>query len=120
ANSVVVEPQHHRASALMLAAIAAAPGVVDAAAHAREDELLGEAADRALRVLGPKVLPDLVSRIAPPPGGKRFSPDVRAALIEASAAIAHAPCSSSVVASLIEALRSAALENDRRITTSAL
>jgi hypothetical protein len=120
ANSATVEPQHHRASALLLAAIAAAPGVVDAAAHALEDELLGEAADRALRVLGPKVLPDLVARIAPEPGAKKFSPYVRAALIEASASVAHTSCPPESLTALADALRAAALENDRHVTTTAL
>lgn len=120
ANSVSVEPPHHRGSALLLAAIAAAPGVVDAAAHALEDELLGDAATQALRVLGPKVLPDLIRRIAPTAGSAVFSVDVRAALIEASAAIAHGPCPPDVLRLLVEALRSATLENDRRVTPSAL
>ncbi len=120
ATSEHIEPQHHRASALLLAAIAAAPGIVDAAAIALEDELLGEAADRALRLLGPKVLPDLVARIAPSAEAKKFSADVRAALIEAAAAVAHAPSPPECLSALVDALRAAALENERRLTTSAL
>ena len=71
-------------------------------------------------LLGPKVLPDLVARIAPEPGAKKFSPAVRAAFIEASAAVAHAPCPAESLTALVGALRVAVLENDRRVTTSAL
>lgn len=120
ASSAAVESQH-RGHALLLAAIAEAPGVVDAAAHALEDELLSELADRALRVLGPKALPELIACIAPPQGAPKFSPDVRAALIEAAAAIAHSPdAPESSATALADALRSAAEEGDRRVTTSAL
>lgn len=120
ATSDRIESQHHRACALLLAAMAAAPGIVDAAAFALEDELLGPAAGRALRLLGPKVLPDLVSRILPPAGANKFSSDVRAALIEAAAAVAHAPGASESLPALVEALRAAALEDHRRVTSSAL
>lgn len=113
-------PQVHRGHALLLAAIAGAPGIVDAAAFALEDELLGEVADRALRLLGPRVLPDLIARIAPAPGMPAFSPQVRAALIEASVSLAHAPCPPEWVTALLAALRTAALERERRITTSSL
>jgi HEAT repeat protein len=120
ATSDRVEPLHHRASALLLAAITAASGVVEAAAFALEDELLSEAADRALRLLGPKVLPDLVERITPPAGAKKFSSDVRAALIDAAAAVAFAPGAQESLGDLVDALRAAALEDDRRVTASAL
>lgn len=113
-------PQVHRGHALLLASIVGAPGVVDAAAHALEDELLGEIADLALRMLGSNVLPDLIARIAPAPGLAAFSSDVRAALIEASVSLAHAPCPPECINALLAALRTAALENERRITTSAL
>ncbi len=114
------EPQHYRASALLLAAIVAAPGIVDAAAIALEDELLGQAADRALRLLGSKVLPELVAAIVRLPGATKYSADVRASFIEAAAAVAHAPCPPEHLAALVDALRVVALENDRRVTTSAL
>lgn len=113
-------PQVHRGHAVLLAAIAGAPGIVDAAAHALEDELLGEVADRALRLLGPKVLPDLIARIAAAPSATAYSPYARAALIEASVSLAHAPCPPECIVALLAALRTAALENERRITTSAL
>lgn len=119
AGAVSTEPQH-RGSALLLAAIAGAPGIIDVTARALEDELLVEAADRALRLLGPKVLPDLIAAIAPAAGTPPFSSDVRAALIEAAAALAHAPCHAENLAALLDALRIAVVENDRRLTTSAL
>jgi hypothetical protein len=121
ASTVGVSLQHHRVAALLLAAISEAPGVVDAAAQALEDARVSEAADRALRMLGPKVLLELVERIAPRPGASTYSSDVRAALIDASAAIAQsssAPASST--ASLLDALRSVVHENDGRVTASAL
>jgi len=114
-------PQVHRGHALLLAAIVGAPGVVDAAADALEDELLGEVADLALRFLGSKVLPDLIARIAPAPGTTPFSAHVRAALIEASVSLAHAPsCPPECITALRAALRTAALEHERRITASSL
>ncbi len=120
AATMNLEPQIHRGHALVLAAIASAKGVVDLAAGVLEDELLGEAADRALRLLGPKVLPDLIARIAPAEGLERHSAHVRASLIDAASALALAPCSPETLSALLEALRPAAKENERRVTTSAL
>ncbi len=119
--TATTDPQHQRATALFLAATAGAPGVVDAAAFALEDEAFYESADRALRVLGPKAWPELATRIAPLPQTHRFSPEVRAALIEAATVITHAPSvTESSTALLLDALRSAAKEEDRHLTTSAL
>lgn len=115
-----VDPQHHRGHALVLAAIASAKGVVELAAEVLEDELLGEAAERALRLMGSTVLPDLTARIAPADGLRRYSSNVRASLIDASSALVVAPCPPETLAALLDAFRQAARENDRRVTTSAL
>lgn len=120
ANGGLNVPQIHRGHALLLASILGAPGVVEVAAHALEDELLGDVADLALRMLGSNVLPDIIARIARAPGVDAFSLTGRVALIEASAAFAHARCPPEYVTALLAALRTAALENERRITTSAL
>lgn len=119
-TSVGVEAEHHRGSALLLAAIAAAPGIVDVAAHALEDELLGEVAERALRLLGPKVLPDLVARIAPAQDGSNVSPEARAAFVDAATSLVQAAGQPAGLSALLSALRAAVVENERRVTTSAL
>ena len=113
-------PTHHRAMALLLAAVARAPGVVDAAALALAEETFTEQAERALFLLGPAALPGLVARIAPEKGTEPLGADVRAALIEVAASIALAPGAPERPTALLEALRKAALEDERRVATSAL
>lgn len=117
------ESQHHRATALLLAAIARAPGVVDVAARALADDTFTEHAERALFLLGPAALPGLVARI----GGdcscyqtERCSADVRAALVEVAASIALAPGAPEKPTELLEALRKAAIDDERRVAASAL
>ncbi|MDC0741455.1 HEAT repeat domain-containing protein [Polyangium mundeleinium] len=114
------DPPHHRAMALLLAAVARAPGVVDAAAAALAEETFTEQAERALFLLGPAALPGLVARIAPEQGTTPLTADVRAALIEVAASIALAPGAPERPTALLEALRKAALDDERRVATSAL
>ncbi|MDI3288923.1 HEAT repeat domain-containing protein [Polyangium sp. 15x6] len=112
------DPPHHRAMALLLAAVARAPGVVEAAVRALAEETFTEQAERALMLLGPAALEGLVVQFAssnsPLPG------DVRAALIEVAAAIALSPGAPARPYTLLAALRKVALEDERRVATSAL
>jgi HEAT repeat protein len=118
------ETPHHRATALLLAAVARAKGVVDAAVQALSEETFTEQAERALLLLGPAALPGLVARIAPDPGPdapELVTADVRATLIEVAASIALSPSSSIEKPEvLLEALRLSAQEEERRTATSAL
>jgi len=113
------EPQHHRATALILAAVARAPDVVEAAVQALADETFTEHAERALFLLGPAALPGLVARIAPAAEAP-LPVDVRAALIEVAASIALAPGAPEPPAMLLDALRAATSDDERRVATSAL
>jgi HEAT repeat protein len=117
------EDPHHRAMALLLAAVARAPGVVDAAVKGLSEETFTEQAEHALLLLGPAALPGLVARIAPSPGPAAppaVSADVRAALIDVAASIALAPNMGQRPLTLLTALRAAAAESERRVATSAL
>jgi HEAT repeat protein len=117
------EDPHHRAMALLLAAVARAHGVVDAAVKGLSEETFTEQAERALLLLGPAALPGLVARIAPdrrPDAPPAVSADVRAALIDVAASIALAPSMGQRPAVLLAALRAAARESERRVATSAL
>jgi HEAT repeat protein len=67
-----------RAVALQLAAMAGAPGVVDAAVAALGEDLLAEPARRALAALGPAALPAMFERLA----GVAVPPEARAALVD--------------------------------------
>ncbi len=126
------ETPAQRASALTIAAIANAKGVVDVAADGLADDTFMEHAERALFLLGPRALPGLIGRIvrspseqtapgqAPPGQPDTLSGDVRAALIEVAASIALSKQAETDAAPLLEALRKATQDEERRVATSAL
>jgi hypothetical protein len=61
------DPEHLRASALVVAALVAAPGAIEAAIEALGEQALATSAQRALSTLGAAALPALIQRIAPSP-----------------------------------------------------
>ena len=67
-----------RAVALRLAAMAGAPGVVDAAVVALAEDLLAEPAQQALAALGAAALPAMFARLA----DAAIPPEARAALVD--------------------------------------
>lgn len=139
ASSDAGEPDHLRASALVLAALVAAPGCIQAAIKALTELPLAPAAQRALTRLGKAALPALIEQIAPPPApaprGDEAAeapalPDelaltqLRATAIDVAVAIVaeHRTSSRPQLPALLTALRAAAASRDREkdVVTSAL
>jgi HEAT repeat protein len=120
------EPDAQRHMALILGAMAQAPGSVDAAVEALAEETLAEPAERALMLLGEQALKKLIVLIQAPVESPAIEPDVRAALIEIASNIALAaqeePQSEEQRSwpGLLAAFRTAARDSDRRVATSAL
>lgn len=99
-----------RATALVLAAAARAPGVVDAAVDALGEDALIEAGRRALVTLGAKALPEIVARI------ERDAPaEARAALIDVVAALVRAGGEEGSDAAAVEAEQAALLALRRAV-----
>lgn len=112
---------HLRASALTLAATANVDGAVEAATQALREQSLAVAAPRALELLGLCAIPALIAMI----GAQSFeTPDTRSAAVDAAASIAAAAEGSGAAAettrALLEALRAAAVDADKDVSTSAL
>ncbi len=111
-----------RAVALRLAALAGAPGVVDAAVVAFAEDLLAEPAQQALAALGAAALPAMFARLA----DAAIPPEARAALVDVIADVLE-QAGHDERAPRIEgapdprsALRGAARDPDRHVAVRAL
>ncbi len=106
-----------RATALMLAALARAPGALDVASASLSEEVLADRALDALRALGLGALPALVAKLASP----SVAAGARADLLDAVAAMALEQDPTRVPwTELLAAVRTAAGDGDRRLATVAL
>ncbi|HZF55731.1 MAG TPA: HEAT repeat domain-containing protein [Polyangiaceae bacterium] len=128
------EPEHLRASALILSALVACPGCVEAAILALGEQTLAPAAQRALISLGPAALPALIAQIAPPPpdalspayasplADELAQTQVRATAVDVAVAIVteQTEASSDKLPDLLTALRAASCDRDKDVVTSAL
>ncbi|MFT3768494.1 MAG: CheR family methyltransferase [Minicystis sp.] len=105
-----------RATALRLAAAAAAPGLVDAAVGALSEEALAEAAQRALVALGPAALPEVIGWLdAPETSSAR---EARAALVDVIGRVTTAGGPHAGAA--LSALRRAVRDPERQVAVRAL
>jgi hypothetical protein len=107
-----------RATALRLAALAAAPGVVDVAVRALGEDALADAAQRALSALGPAALPEMIARLADP--GSFASPEAQAALVDVLGEIVQAGVPAALADAALVALRRAARDPERPVAVRAL
>src|SRR5262249_43758192 len=109
-----------RSTALGLAAMAGADGVVDAAVAALSEDVLAEPAQRALATLGSRALPALFDKVA----DLSAPPAARAALVEVIAEILEGRATSGAepadTAAALVALRGAALDPERIVAVRAL
>ncbi|HEY4121121.1 MAG TPA: HEAT repeat domain-containing protein, partial [Byssovorax sp.] len=111
------EPADRRGTALAIAALARAPGVLEASIEALGDDRLDTQARAALGSLGPAALPALVARL----GDVATPPASRAEVVDLVASMALEQDPGRVPwAELLAALRAAAGDVDRRLATRAL
>ncbi|HLM72840.1 MAG TPA: HEAT repeat domain-containing protein, partial [Polyangiaceae bacterium] len=128
------EPDHLRASALVLAALVSCPGSIEAAILALGEQTLAPSAQRALIQLGPAALPALIAQIAPPEpeaidpslasrlADELAQTQLRATAIDVAVAIVtELPGASAArLPDLLAALRAASCDRDKDVVTSAL
>ncbi len=109
-------PTERRATALSLAAAALAPGAATAAFACLSEELLADAARRALREIGAVALPSLISTLS----DASAEAEARAQLIRVLGEIAEDSPEITGDATLLAALRRALADPDLRVAVSAL
>ena len=109
---------HRRATALRLAAAAAAPGVVEAAVSALGEDALADVAQRALAALGAGALPAAIAGLHEP--GSFSSPEARAALVDVIGELVEAGAPPAPIEAALVALRRAARDPERSVAVRAL
>lgn len=128
------EPDHLRASALVLAALVSCPGSVETAILALSQPALAPSAQRALIQLGPAALPALIEHIAPPDPAildpSLASPltdeltetQLRATAIDVAVAIVTElrEAATPYIPHLLTSLRAATCDRDKDVVTGAL